>query len=124
MLVASTQVVAGELSNPSFVNYRGGSFANRLADMTFGWFRKLNEPQKEAYDVALNHAVMAAENGQAVRWYESNASGEVTPVITWPKGDGYCRRMHIQTIAYSVEKTMSATACYNDINNRWAWFRE
>ena len=124
ILVASTSVVAGELDNPSFVDYRGGRFGNRLVDMTFSWFRTLNDVQKEAYDTAINQAVMSAENGQTVRWYESEASGEVTPVMTWPRGDGYCRRIHIQAIAYNVEKTMSATACYSEIQERWQWVRE
>ena len=124
ILVASTSVVAGELDNPSFVDYRSGRFGNRLVDMTFSWFRTLNDVQKEAYDTAINQAVMSAENGQTVRWYESEASGEVTPVMTWPRGDGYCRRIHIQAIAYNVEKTMSATACYSEIQERWQWVRE
>jgi hypothetical protein len=124
ILVASTSVVAGELDNPSFVDYRGGKFSNRLADITFSWFRKLDPSQKESYDTALNQAVMSAENGQTVRWYENNASGEVTPVMTWPRGDGYCRRMHIQAIAYNIEKTMSSTACYSEVQGRWQWIRE
>jgi surface antigen len=124
ILFASTTVVANEVDNPSFVDYRGGSFGNQLADMTFSWFRKLDSVQKQAYDTAVNQAVMRAENGQTVRWYESEASGEVTPVMTWARGDGYCRRMHIQAIAYNIEKTMSATACYSDVQGRWQWYRE
>jgi hypothetical protein len=124
ILVASTSVVASELDNPSFINYRSGGFANQLSDMTFSWFRKLDSVQKEVYDTAVNQAVMRAENGQTVRWYENEASGAVTPVMTWPRSDGYCRRMHIQAIAYNVEKIMSATACYSEVQDRWNWFRE
>jgi len=40
---------------------------------------------------------------------------------TWPSGAGYCRRLHVQAIAYNVEKTMRATACFNDVDNRWTW---
>jgi surface antigen len=64
---------------------------------------------------------MYSDNGQRVTWYHSDASGYAVPVMTWPIGNGYCRRMHIQAIAYGVEKTMTATACFDDINNRWQW---
>ena len=97
---------------------------NRLSDMSFGWFKSLNTTQKEAYHSALNHAIVFSENGQAVKWYESDASGYAVPVITWPTGNGYCRRVHIQAIAHNVEKTMTATACFNEINNKWQWQNE
>jgi surface antigen len=67
---------------------------------------------------------MMAENGQVVRWYENNASGESVPVMTWPTGSGYCRRIHIQTIAYNTEKTASATACFENANSSWRWLND
>jgi surface antigen len=92
-----------------------------LVEFSFGWFKTLSEEQSQAYHSALNHAVMFADNGQLVSWYKNDASGFAVPVITWPTGNGYCRRMHIQAIAYDIEKTMSATACFDDINDRWTW---
>jgi surface antigen len=67
---------------------------------------------------------MFADNGQKVSWYQDDASGFAVPVMTWPNGNGYCRRVHIQAIAYNVEKTMTATACFDDINNRWQWVND
>jgi predicted HAD superfamily Cof-like phosphohydrolase len=61
---------------------------------------------------------------KTVEWYKSNASGIAIPVMTWPNSSGYCRRLHIQTIAYNVEKTISRTACYNNSSRNWQWFRE
>lgn len=97
---------------------------NRLSDLSFGWFKSLDAVQKEAYHSALNHAIVFSENGQAVRWYENDASGYAVPVITWQTGNGYCRRVHVQAIAYNVEKTMTATACFNENNNKWQWQNE
>jgi surface antigen len=109
------------LNNPRFFEYRGGSFINRLADFSFGWFKTLNDHQMEAYQQALVHAVMTSENGQRVSWYRGNASGYAVPVMTWPTGSGYCRRVHIQAIAYNTEKTMSATACFDNSSENWRW---
>jgi surface antigen len=124
LLVVSFNVSASDINNPKFFEYRSGGFVNRLSDMSFGWFKSLNTVQKEAYHSALNHAIVFSENGQSVKWYESDASGYAVPVITWPTGNGYCRRVHIQAIAHNVEKTMTATACFNEINNKWQWQNE
>ena len=128
LLVVSFLMVAGNLfasnsfaEDTKFFNYRNGSFVNRLVDQSFGWFKTLDNEQKEAYYGSIIHAVMYADNGQPVRWYRNDASGEATAVMTWPTGAGYCRRIHVQTIAFNVEKIMAATACYDDINNRWQW---
>ena len=120
-MAVSLNAPAVEADNPRFFEYRSGGFTNRLIDFSFGWFKTLNNEQKESYHSAVNHAVMYADNGQPVQWYQGNASGYAVPVMTWPIGNGYCRRMHIQAIAYGVEKTMAATACLDDINNRWQW---
>jgi surface antigen len=122
VLLAVNSAAANELEQPHFFEYRSGSFANHLVDMTFGWFKTLDKEQKAAYNQAITHAVMFAENGQKVTWYQNDASGVAVPVMTWPSGSGYCRRIHIQTIAYNTEKTMAATACFDDANEQWRWF--
>lgn len=115
---------ASDLRNPRFFEYRGGPAINELIQTTFGWFRTLDDDQKASYSQAITHALMVAENGQAVEWYKSNASGIAVPVMTWPSSSGYCRRLHIQTIAYNVEKTISRTACYSNASRDWQWYRE
>jgi surface antigen len=121
ILSAVNPVLATEINDPRFFEYRSGGFINRLVDQSFGWFKRLDDQESRAYHQALNHAIMMAENGQRVQWYENRASGYVVPVMTWPTGSGYCRRIHIQTIAHGVEKTMSATACFDNSDERWRW---
>lgn len=121
ILLACSSAFANDLENPRFFEYKSGGFTNRLADFTFGWFKTLNDSQKEAYNQSLTHAIMMAENGQRVTWYRDDASGYAMPVMTWPTGSGYCRRVHIQTIAYNLEKAMSATACFNNAHENWVW---
>jgi surface antigen len=123
-LIISVNVFAQEAAEPKFFEYRSNSFINRLVEFSFGWFKTLDDEQNEAYHSSIDHAVMFAENGQRVSWYKNNASGYAVPVLTWQRGGGYCRHMHIQAIAYDVEKTMSATACFDDINNRWQWHND
>ena len=122
MVVGSLSANADTLENPRFFEYRSSRFVNRLAEISFGWFKTLDDDQKSAYYSSIIHAVMYAENGEPVRWYVNNASGEIVPVVTVPNGNGYCRRMHIQTIAHGVQKTMASTACFNDVDNTWKWF--
>lgn len=121
ILLGSNAVSANELSDPKFFEYRSGGFVNRLVDVSFGWFRTLDQDQKESYNQSLIHAVMMAENGQAVRWYRGSASGYSIPVMTWPTGNGYCRRIHVQIRAHSIEKNMSATACFDNAHENWQW---
>lgn len=121
-LILTSTAYAGDLDNPRFFEYRNGGFFNNIVDVSFGWFKTLDSDQKFAYSKALTHAVAYADNGEAVRWYKNNASGSVMPSATWPKGGGYCRRVYIQTIAYSVQKTMRVNACYDNINDKWTWF--
>jgi surface antigen len=121
ILLAANVAHSNELSNPKFFEYRSGSFVNQLANVSFGWFKSLSRPQLEEYHQSLTHAVMFAENGQSVRWYRDDASGYAIPVMTWPTGSGYCRRIHIQAIAHNVEKTMSATACFDNAHENWRW---
>lgn len=121
MLLVTSPSLANEINEPRFFEYRSNNFVNRLAELSFGWFKTLDLEQKHAYDNAINHAIMTAENGQKVSWYKNDASGYAVPVVTWPSGSGYCRRIHIQAIAYGVEKTMSATACYDNAHDNWRW---
>ena len=124
ILLSGSIAYANPIDNPRFFEYQGGAFINRLVDFSFGWFKTLDNEQKVAYSQALTHAVMMSENGQAVRWYHNNASGYAVPVHTWPTGNGYCRRVHVQAIAYSTEKTMSATACYSNSSSQWQWIND
>jgi surface antigen len=120
-LLVTSPALATDIAEPRFFEYRSGGFANNLVDLTFGWFKTLDDDQKEHYYRSLMHAVMAAENGEKVSWYKRDASGYAIPVHTWPIGSGYCRRIHIQAIAYSKEKTMAATACYDNAHDNWRW---
>ena len=124
MLLAASPAIANDINDPKFFEYRSGNFVNRLVDVSFGWFKSLDREQKEAYHQSIHHAVMMAENGQRVTWYKNDASGFAAPVFTWPNGNGYCRRIHIQTIAYGMEKTQSATACFDNAHTNWRWIRE
>jgi surface antigen len=124
VLLATNAALANDINEPRFFEYRAGGFINRLGDLSFGWFKTLDDDQKESYQQSLSHAVMMAENGQKVSWYKRNASGYAVPVMTWPTGSGYCRRVHIQAIAYSTEKTMTATACFDNAHTDWRWIRE
>ena len=113
---------AGEVQNPTFYSYNGGSFVNKVISMSFGYFRKLDRYQYDAYNQAVSHAVMMADNGERVQWFEGDASGFAAPVYTWPTHSGnYCRRIHIQVIAYNQEKTITQTACFNGSTNNWRW---
>jgi surface antigen len=122
ILTASSPAFANDINDPKFFNYRSGSFSNRLADLSFGWFKTLNTEQKIAYNQAMTHALMYSDNGQTVRWYKNDASGMAVPSATWSSGNGYCRRLYVQAIAHGVEKTMKATACFNEADNRWTWY--
>lgn len=120
LLAASTSYAVG-FEEQKFFEYRSGGVNNRIVDTVFGWFKTLDNDQKLAYNQALTHALIYADNGEAVRWYKNDASGVVVPSMTWPSGAGYCRRIYVQTIAYGVEKNNRATACFNEVDNRWVW---
>ncbi len=124
LILLSNPAQANGIDNPRFFDYRGGPMISELINVSFGWFKTLDENQKSAYYQSITHAVMYAENGQKVEWYQGNASGYTVPVMTWPNGSGYCRRMYIQAIAYNTERTMQRTACFNNPNSKWQWMRE
>lgn len=124
ILLTSTSVSANGIENPRFFEYRSGDFSNKLVDFSFGWFKTLDLEQKAAYQQSIIHALMFAENGQRVTWYQSDASGESVPVMTWPTGSGYCRRLHIMAIAYNTQRSMAATACLDNSSKKWTWLSE
>jgi surface antigen len=124
LILLSNPVQAADINNPRFFDYRGGPVLSELLNMSFGWFKTLDEDQKSVYYQSITHAVMYAENGQKVEWYRGDASGYTLPVMTWPNGSGYCRRIYIQTIAYNTERTMQRTACFDNPNSKWRWARE
>jgi surface antigen len=124
ILLTSIPASANGIENPRFFEYRSGDFVNRLADLSFGWFKTLDVEQKAAYSQSITHALMFAENGQRVAWYQNDASGESVPVVTWPTGSGYCRRLHINAIAYNVQRAMAVTACLDNSSKRWTWISE
>ena len=124
ILLTSTPALATDVNQPRFFDYRGGPPLGDFIVFSFGWFKTLDNAQKEAYYQSINHAVMYAENGQSVSWYQGDASGMASPVVTWPNGSGYCRRIYIQAIAYNTEKTMHKTACFENPSSKWQWIRE
>ena len=124
LILLSSPAQATDINNPRFFDYRGGPALGELISVSFGWFRTLDDNQKSAYYQSITLAVMYAENGQKVEWYQGDASGYTLPVMTWPNGSGYCRRMYIQAIAYNTERTMQKTACFNNTNTKWQWMRE
>jgi hypothetical protein len=124
ILLTSTPVLATDVSNPKFFDYRSGPPAGELINIAFGWFKTLDNDQKSAYYQSITHAVMYAENGQKVEWFQNDASGFSLPVMTWPNGNGYCRRIYIQAIAYNTEKVFQRTACYSNSSRDWRWTKE
>jgi len=124
LILLNNPVQATDINNPRFFDYRGGPVLSELLNVSFGWFKTLDEEQKSAYYQSITHAVMYAENGQKVEWYRGDASGYTLPVMTWPNGSGYCRRIYIQAIAYNTERTMQRTACFDNPNSKWRWARE
>lgn len=110
--------------NPRFFEYNGGPPLTELINFSFGWFKTLDNDEKEAYYQSINHAVMYAENGNRVEWFRNKASGMAVPVVTYPTGSGYCRRIYIQAIAYNTVREMHRTACFDNASNNWRWIRE
>ena len=123
-LVISFNVAAQDTTDPRFFDYYADGFINRIAEFSFGWFNKLDPDQLEAYNSAVTHAVMFADNGETVSWYKNDASGKAVPVMTWQSNGGYCRRVYIQAIAYNVERHINATACFDGVSERWKWYND
>ena len=113
------------MNNPRFFDYRGGPVLGDFINMSFGWFKTLDDEEKDAYYQSITHAVMYAENGNGVEWYRGKAAGITVPVVTYPTGSGgYCRRIYIRVMAYNTVKDMHRTACFDNTSDNWRWIRE
>jgi len=124
ILLVASPALATDVGNPRFFEYRSGPIFSNLIQLSFGWFKTLDEEQKSAYYQSITHAVVYAENGHKVEWFQGDASGYAIPVMTYPTGSGYCRRIYIQAIAYNVERNIQRTACFDNTNTKWQWMRE
>jgi surface antigen len=122
--VISSTALAQDTFDPKFFDYKSNGIIDRIVDFSFGWNKKLSDQQKFAYHQSIIHALEYAENGDKVKWYKNNASGYSVPVLTWPKSNGYCRRLHLNVIAYNKQKSMAVSACYSNLNSNWTWYRE
>ena len=123
-LCISSSAYAQDVFNPKFFDYTSNSIATRLVEFSFGWNKKLNDRQKDAYHQSIIHALEYAEIGDKVKWYRDDASGYSVPVMGWQSNSGHCRRLHLNVIAHSVQKAMAVTACYNNVDSNWTWYRE
>lgn len=108
VLIANTAIAQEE---PRFFEARGRNDSVRFVQMTFGYFRTLDDEQKRKYNGSINFAVERLNAGETVNWYENNASGTVTVLYVENLTAGYCKTMLIQAIAYGVEKRMTAKGC-------------
>jgi len=124
ILAYGSSTLANNMHDPRFFDYRNGGFANNILDLSFGWFKKLDDEQKLAYNQAIMHALSYSDNGEVVRWYKNNASGSVVPAMSWRSNRGHCRRLYVQAIAHGVEKTFRATACFDEFTEKWTWFND
>ena len=120
--VISTTAIADDVFKPKFYEYSSNGVLTRAVEFSFGWYKKLNQEQELAYHQSIIHALEYAENGEKVKWYKNNASGYSVPVMTWPKSNGYCRRLHLSVIAFNKHKSMPITACYNNMASNWSWY--
>jgi hypothetical protein len=118
---ASNQII--DIENPRFFDYSSGSFEQQIFNLSFGWFKTLDKEQRKAYLSSLVLALEEANPGQYVKWYESNASGSVRVAWILPDSMGYCKRLHIEAIAYNTRKNYQVTACFNGVDNRWRWYQ-
>jgi|TARA_B110000977_G_C10935577_1_gene438845 surface antigen len=122
LLLISSPAVSADFTNPKFFDYSSNQGTTRMLEWSFGWFKKLDPTQREAYMSSVTHALLYAETGDSVRWNVFDASGISTPVMTWPTGSGYCRRLHLTAIAYNKQQTMTVTGCYNNSSADWSWY--
>lgn len=124
LLVTSTSIKAQtiDIENPRFYNDVNGASLNKILNLGFGWWRTLDDEQKEAYYSSMILALEEAQPGQFSRWYRKEASGTVRVAWQEPRSEGICKRLHISVIAYNMQKNIQTTACFNELDNRWAWY--
>jgi len=116
-----TEPTARPLVQPRFFHYEAARFLNQIRPPSFGLFQRLSSAQVDKYQEAVIHALVAAENGETVRWMMGDAFGAVVPVLTWPTGNGYCRRVHIMVHAFDRQRIQSETACLDSVHSQWQW---
>lgn len=121
----STSVNAQTISlgNPRFYNEVNGPFLRQVLNISFGWFKTLDNEQKEAYYSSMIVALEEAQPGQSARWYRNNASGTIRVAWQEPRNGSICKRLHISIIAYDTLKNMQTTACFNEVDNDWIWYQ-
>lgn len=113
-----------DISNPRFYSDVNGTNLRKIMNVSFGWFKTLDQEQKEAYYSSI---VLALKEGQpdqpvGVRWYRNDASGVTRVVWQENRTAGFCKRLHISVIAYDMLKNIQTTACFNEVDNRWTWY--
>jgi len=124
LTISTTAIAQDNIPKPNFIEYNSNAIAERVVKFSFGWYKKLDEQETEAYHQSVIHALEYAENGEKVSWYRGNASGYSVPVMTWPANNSYCRRLHLNVIAFNQQKAMSVTACHNSSTNTWTWYKD
>jgi uncharacterized protein YfaT (DUF1175 family) len=125
LLVMSTSINAQiiNIDNPRFYNEVNGPFLKQVLNVSFGWFKTLDNEQKEAYYSSMIVALEEAQPGQSARWYRNNASGTVRVAWQEPRNGTVCKRLHISIIAHDVMKNIQTTACFNEVDNNWLWYQ-
>ncbi len=125
LLVMSTSITNAStvtIEDPKFYSEVNGRFLKQILNVSFGWFKGLDNEQKEAYYSSIILALEEAQPGQFARWYKNNASGIVRVAWQIPQNGSVCKRLHISLIAYDTTKNMQTTACFNEADNRWTWY--
>lgn len=124
LLVMSTSINAQTINieNPRFYSDVNGSYLTKILNLSFGWFKTLDDEQKEAYYSSMILALEEAQPGQFARWYRKEASGSVRVAWQEIRNEGICKRLHISVIAYNTAKNIQTTACFNEVDNRWSWY--
>lgn len=125
LLVMSTSVNSQTINigNPRFYNETNGPFLKQVLNVSFGWFKTLDNEQKEAYYSSMIVALEEAQPGQSARWYRNNASGTIRVAWQEPRNGSICKRLHISIIAHDTLKNMQTTACFNEVDNDWLWYQ-
>lgn len=125
LLVTSTSINANtvNIENPRFYNDNSRFGIAQILNVSFGWFKTLDNDQKEAYYSAMILALEESQPGQFARWYRNDASGTVRVAWQELQNGSICKRLHISVIAYNTAKNMQTTACFNEVDNTWNWYR-
>lgn len=111
------------IENPRFGDDNSRSTLGQIINVSFGWFKTLDESQKEAYYSSMILALEESQPGQFARWYRNDASGTVRVAWQELRNGTVCKRLHISVIAYGTVKNMQTTACFNEVEDTWNWYR-